>query len=102
MNKIKCKTDEVFTTSDGKEHTDKGTALSLQKLLNFNASWEYNWTEGMDRIRYTPAALAYYGTGSKAIRPNEYAVRNYIYENKDMIKEMIESIEKVEIEYETK
>ena len=102
MNKIKCKTDEVFTTSNGLEHTDKGTALRMQKQLNFNASWEYNWTEGMDRIRYTPAALAYYGTGSKTIRTGMYQVRNYIYENKDMIKEMIESIEKVEIEYETK
>jgi len=102
MNRIKCKQDEVFTTSDNQEFTRKNQALAHQQKLNFNSLWKYHWDEGMDRIRYTPFAVAFYGTGAKSIHPHNTSIRDYILQNREVIKKMLNEIEQTEIEYETK
>ena len=41
MNKIKCKQDKVFTTSDKREFTQEDEALAHQRELNFIAFFNH-------------------------------------------------------------
>ena len=101
MNKIKCKQDKVFTTSDKREFTQEDEALAHQRELNFNDTWKHHWNEGMTR-RYRPWVSAAYGTGFSHIYVDETKLRDYLLQNKSMIMKMYNQIDTTEIEYETK
>ena len=102
MKKIQCRQDKVFTTSDGREHTEEKIAIRVQRRINYDDAWERSWKESVGHIRFMPTATAYYGNGSTRRCINRNDMRNYVYNNLDTIKQIIDDIEKVDIQYETK
>ena len=102
MKKIQCRQDKVFTTSDGREHTEEKIAIRVQRRINYDDAWERSWKESVGHIRFMPTATAYYGNGSTERSINRYDMRNYVYKNLSTIKQIIDDIEKVDIQYETK
>ena len=97
---IKRKTDYVYTTTDGREHTDRNIAKKEQQKINFRKNWRSPDNAILQYCR--PYGFAIRGLGEETVYCTLRSIENWVLSNKEAILDIIVKSDKVEIQDEIK